>query len=122
MNPQPLLIGVTVLTSLDASDVLEIGFQGSLESTVTRLANIAHAAGLDGVVCSPQEAAHLRLVMPKDFVLVTPGIRLAKDVEEDQKRIMTPQAALFAGVNYLVVGRSIIYQDNIEAALDAYTR
>lgn len=104
---RPLLIGVTVLTSLDDSNLKWLGMNDSVENTVLRFAQAAQSCGLDGVVCSAKEALLLREKCGKDFLLVTPGIRLENDTADDQKRMMTPQAALLAGVDYLVVGRSI---------------
>ncbi|MDP1573831.1 MAG: orotidine-5'-phosphate decarboxylase [Coxiellaceae bacterium] len=104
---KPLLIGVTILTSLDQDDLSSLGIDDSLEDTVLRLARIAKTAGLDGVVCSAQEAVLLRKNLGDDFLLITPGIRLSSDDIADQKRVMTPGAAFAAGVDYLVMGRSI---------------
>jgi len=106
-GPRPLLIGVTVLTSLDDADLDELGFVGSAEDNVKRLAQLAKASGLDGIVSSPQEAESLRACCGDDFCLVTPGIRLAGAGTDDQKRIMTPEKAIAAGADYLVIGRPI---------------
>ena len=105
---KPLLIGVTVLTSMEQSDLAEIGLNIAPEEQVIRLAKLAQSSDLDGVVCSAQEAAPLRRELGQDFVLVTPGIRL--DVagnNDDQRRIMTPAEALTAGSTYLVMGRPV---------------
>ncbi|MCF7530374.1 orotidine-5'-phosphate decarboxylase [Neisseria lisongii] len=105
---KPLLIGVTVLTSMEQSDLAEIGLDITPEQQVLRLAKLAQSSGLDGVVCSAHEAAPLRQALGQEFVLVTPGIRL--DIvgnNDDQRRIMTPQQALAAGSSYLVMGRPI---------------
>ena len=107
-HTKPLLIGVTVLTSMEQSDLAEIGLNIAPEEQVIRLAKLAQSSGLDGVVCSAQEAAPLRRELGQDFVLVTPGIRL--DVagnNDDQRRIMTPTEALAAGSTYLVMGRPV---------------
>lgn len=104
---KPLLIAVTVLTSMEESDLKEIGLMGTPRENVMRLAQLAQQAGLDGVVCSAQEAADLRALLGKDFCLVTPGIRPAGSDVNDQKRIMTPKEAIDAGAHYLVVGRPI---------------
>lgn len=104
---KPLLIAVTVLTSMEESDLKEIGLVGTPKENVMRLAQLAQQAGLDGVVCSAQEAADLRALLGKDFCLVTPGIRPAGSDLNDQKRIMTPRQAIDAGAHYLVVGRPI---------------
>lgn len=104
---RPLLVGVTVLTSLSDDDLSNIGYQHNARETVLSLAKTAKAAGLDGVVSSAQEVKMLRDAIPDDFIFVTPGIRLAEDSRADQKRVVTPKAAIEAGSTYLVVGRSI---------------
>ena len=103
----PLLIAVTVLTSMEQGDLAEIGLTGTPEDNVIRLAKLAKSSGLDGVVCSAQEAGALRDELGGDFCLVTPGIRPAGSDVNDQKRIMTPRQAMDAGSSYLVVGRPI---------------
>lgn len=107
VSSRPLLIGVTVLTSLDDNDLKLLGINDSVENTVLRFAQAAKSCGLDGVVCSAKEARLLKEKCGKDFLLVTPGIRLENDKSDDQKRIVTSQAALAAGADYLVMGRSI---------------
>jgi len=104
----PLLVAVTVLTSLDNEALLEMGIAGDAGEQAGRLASLAQAAGLDGVVASPQEIALIRRRCGKSFAIVTPGIRGAGDVKADQSRTMTGQDALAAGASYLVVGRPII--------------
>lgn len=104
---RPLLIGVTVLTSLSDQDLHILGYPHNVMETVLRFAEMAHNAGLDGVVCSAREASLLRRHLPKNFLLVVPGIRLESDAQVDQKRIMTPDEAFAAGADYLVIGRSI---------------
>ncbi|OGT50363.1 MAG: orotidine 5'-phosphate decarboxylase [Gammaproteobacteria bacterium RIFCSPHIGHO2_12_FULL_38_11] len=106
-SPQPLLIGVTLLTSLDEQYLKWLGVADSVENTVLKFAKAAKEYRLDGVVCSAHEAALLRQALGKDFLLVTPGIRLEVDENQDQKRVMTPKAAFAAGADYLVIGRSI---------------
>jgi orotidine-5'-phosphate decarboxylase len=101
------LLGVTVLTSLDGGDLAATGQTGPVEAQVQRLALLAKSAGLDGVVCSPQEVATLREACGKDFMLVVPGIRPAGAALGDQKRVQTPRAAIEAGADYLVIGRPI---------------
>ena len=101
------LIAVTVLTSMAQSDLAAIGMQGRPDEAVLRLARLAQGAGLDGVVCSAQEARALRAACGADFRLVTPGIRLADAKQDDQTRVMTPRAAMDAGADYLVIGRPI---------------
>ncbi|MDF1588175.1 MAG: orotidine-5'-phosphate decarboxylase [Gammaproteobacteria bacterium] len=104
---RPFLIGVTLLTSMDQHTFNQIGLQGSIPETVVRLANLAKQSGLDGVVCSAQEAPILRTQHGADFQLVTPGIRPANSEQGDQHRTMTPQQAIAAGSSYLVIGRPI---------------
>jgi len=101
------LIAVTLLTSMDQSDITDIGLQGKPEQIVMRLAQLTNNCGLDGVVCSALEAAHLRQHFGTEFCLVTPGIRPAGSQVNDQKRITTPQQAIQNGSSYLVIGRPI---------------
>ena len=103
----PKLIAVTVLTSMAQADLAELGIVATPAELVLRLAKLARDSGLDGVVCSAQEATLLRQNCGKEFCLVTPGIRPANSAHDDQSRIMTPRAALDAGSNYLVIGRPI---------------
>lgn len=103
----PLLIAVTVLTSMQREDLAEIGLDIEPKEQVLRLAKLTQASGLDGVVCSAQETAMLREELGEDFCLVTPGIRPAGSAANDQKRIMTPADALRSGSSYLVIGRPI---------------
>ncbi|RTZ15775.1 orotidine-5'-phosphate decarboxylase [Vibrio aquaticus] len=104
---RPLLIGVTVLTSMEQSDLAGIGLNVAPQEQVIRLANLTKNAGLDGVVCSAQEASMLKSELGQEFKLVTPGIRPAGAAVGDQKRIMTPVDAIQAGSDYLVIGRPI---------------
>ena len=104
---RPLLIAVTILTSMGQQDLTEIGLTGNPEDNVLRLASLTKDAGLDGVVCSSREVTSLRQVQGKAFTLVTPGIRPAGSEAGDQKRIMTPTDAIQAGSDYLVIGRPI---------------
>ncbi len=113
-----LLTAVTVLTSMEASDLAEVGITISPEQQVSRLAMLAADCHLHGVVCSAQEALMLRKQLPSDFLLVTPGIRPANAVADDQRRIMTPAQAVSAGVSYLVVGRPITQAANPLQALE----
>lgn len=108
----PILIGVTLLTSMDSDDLLSLGIQDSPAQTVSRLAALTVKAGLQGVVCSAHEAQTLRQECGKDFILVTPGIRPQGSANGDQKRVMTPTQALLAGSDYLVIGRPITQSDN----------
>ena len=116
---RPLLIGVTLLTSMDQATFDEIGLQGSISDTVLRLAALANKSGLDGVVCSAQEATLLRAQHNENFQLVTPGIRPENSEQGDQHRTMTPAQALAAGSSYLVIGRPITAAENPMAALAA---
>lgn len=116
-SERPLLIAVTVLTSLDGADLAEIGCPGEPQERVLRLAGLAQAAGLDGVVCSPREAARLRDGLGAGFLLVTPGVRPAGKETDDQKRVMTPHEAVAAGADYLVIGRPITAASDPFAAL-----
>lgn len=104
---RPYLIGVTVLTSLTQTDLAQTGVDRSIDEQVMHLARLSQQSGLDGVVCSAQEAVILRDQLGKEFLLVTPGIRLNSKSEDDQRRIMTPKDALAAGSSYLVMGRPI---------------
>lgn len=104
---RPLLIAVTVLTSMDASELPQIGVDASLEKQVSRLAHLSQQAGLDGIVCSAHEVPFIKSQLGTEFLTVTPGIRLSGDNADDQSRIMTPQEAAKLGSDYLVVGRPI---------------
>lgn len=115
-NP-PLLIAVTILTSMSQVDLVEVGLTGTTTENVSRLAHLANQCGLDGVVCSALEAKSLRNLTNPLFKLVTPGIRFADSAIEDQKRIATPQFALEQGADYLVVGRPITQAINPMAAI-----
>lgn len=115
---KPLLIGVTVLTSMEQSDLAGIGLDVEPKTQVLRLAELASQAGLDGLVCSAQEAQDLKLAQPS-LQLVTPGIRPAGSAADDQRRILTPRQALEAGSDYLVIGRPIAQAANPAEALAA---
>ena len=103
----PKLIAVTLLTSMSESDLADIGMSGTSGEVVTRLARLAKACGLDGVVCSAVEARALRAMCGEDFSLVTPGIRPAVAAVDDQSLIMTPAGEIMNGSSYLVIGRPI---------------
>lgn len=103
----PLLIGVTVLTSMKEEELATIGVSNTSEQQVMKLAQLAKMAGLDGVVCSAQEASMLKSALGDAFILVTPGIRPQGSTADDQHRIMTPEQAVAAGADYLVIGRPI---------------
>ncbi|MDG6778067.1 orotidine-5'-phosphate decarboxylase [Thiomicrorhabdus sp. zzn3] len=119
MPRKPILIAVTVLTSMEQGDLQEVGLSGSPKENVIRLAKLAASSGMDGVVCSAQEASELRQEVGKDFYLVTPGIRPEGAAVNDQKRIMTPQEAIKAGSSYLVVGRPITQAESPKCVLQA---
>lgn len=116
---KPLLIAVTVLTSMSDSDLAGIGITSSAEAHVSRLATLTKNCGLDGVVCSAQEAPRLKAEQGADFQLITPGIRPLTADKGDQQRIMTPTDALKAGSDYLVIGRPITQAPDPLAALEA---
>ncbi len=113
---RPKVIAVTVLTSLDADDLAEVGQMGPPEAQVERLARLTQDSGLDGVVCSPREIALLRRACGPDFLLVVPGIRPTWAAAGDQKRIMTPEDAITAGADHLVIGRPITAAEDPLAA------
>jgi len=108
---KPLLIAVTVLTSMSQQDLNELGVTNTPAEQALKLAALAQASGLSGVVCSAQEAALMRQNLTEDFLLVSPGIRPAGSKADDQRRIMTPLDAINAGSNYLVIGRPITQSD-----------
>ncbi|MEJ2621429.1 MAG: orotidine-5'-phosphate decarboxylase [Candidatus Thiodiazotropha sp.] len=116
---RPLLVAVTILTSLGVEDIAEVGYQGEVAENVLRLAKLTSESGLDGVVCSPREASQLRQQLGKAFLLVTPGVRPSSAAKDDQRRVMTPADAMAAGSSYLVVGRPITAADDPIQALQA---
>jgi len=113
------ILGVTVLTSYDENDLKAAGYETSVEALVARRAEQARALGVDGLVCSPEEAANVRAIAGAGMALVTPGIRPTGAEAGDQKRIMTPAAAIAAGADYLVVGRPIVAASDPRAAAEA---
>ncbi|MGB0835885.1 MAG: orotidine-5'-phosphate decarboxylase [Psychrobium sp.] len=113
----PILIAVTVLTSMEQTELPLIGIDSPLDQHVLRLATLTKNCGLDGVVCSAQEAQRLKAELGQDFKLITPGIRPAGSAVGDQKRIMTPEKAVAAGSDYLVIGRPITQSDNPQQVL-----
>ncbi len=108
----PLLIAVTVLTSMGEHELRDLGIEGTLKEQVRRLANLTKSSGLDGVVCSAQEASLLKSELGKEFQLVTPGIRPVNASKDDQSRIVTPDQAIKNGSDYLVIGRPITQSGN----------
>jgi orotidine-5'-phosphate decarboxylase len=119
VDDRPLLIAVTVLTSLADSDMEDLGIEGTAQGQAVRLARLAQGCALDGVVCSAQEAPALRAACGPGFKLVTPGIRPADAAKDDQARIVTPMAAIRNGADYLVIGRPITQAADPVATLAA---
>jgi orotidine-5'-phosphate decarboxylase len=115
----PRLVAVTVLTSMGAADMRDIGLAGTPADAVLRLATLAQASGMDGVVCSAQEAGALSRALGAGLCLVTPGIRPADTASDDQQRIATPHAAIELGAHYLVIGRPVTRAADARAALRA---
>src|SRR5437667_8985364 len=115
----PLILGVTVLTSLDSNALSELGFDPNVARQVRRLANMANKAGLRGLVCSPLELIELRQIVPASMQLVTPGIRVQSAPGDDQRRTLTPKEALHAGASWLVIGRPIYGAENPRAAAES---
>ncbi|MBT43119.1 MAG: orotidine-5'-phosphate decarboxylase, partial [Idiomarina sp.] len=116
-DKRPLLIAVTVLTSMDESDLADIGITVPVREQVLRLAKLTQRAGLDGVVCSAQEAQMLHDELGAEFKLMTPGIRPAAAQKDDQKRTLTPRQAQQAGVDFMVIGRPVTQADNPHQAV-----
>lgn len=116
---RPLLVGVTILTSMDETQLREVGIAATPLDAVARLARLAQDCGVDGVVCSAQEAKMLRTLVGDDFKLVTPGIRPAGSASDDQQRITTPAQAVRDGASYLVIGRPITRAPDPQKALEA---
>jgi orotidine-5'-phosphate decarboxylase len=114
----PLVLGVTVLTSLDSGALRETGSDANVEFQVRRLATLATKAGLRGLVCSPLEISALRKILPASTQLVTPGIRTGEEKPDDQKRTLEPKEAMMAGASWLVIGRPICAAENPRAAAE----
>jgi orotidine-5'-phosphate decarboxylase len=106
-DSRPVILGVTILTSMNEKAMKEVGIQGPVKKRVLYLAGLAKKAGLDGVVASPLEAQDIKRRLGKDFIIVTPGIRMPDSKPDDQNRTMTPKEAIHAGADYIVVGRPI---------------
>jgi orotidine-5'-phosphate decarboxylase len=117
-DQKPILVGVTVLTSLDKPGLLEIGITDAMEDQVVRLALLADDCGIDGVVCSPHEIRLVRSIVSRNFKIVVPGIRLPNQTLNDQQRAATPHDAISAGADYIVVGRAITGEPDPRAALE----
>ncbi|HEY5346288.1 MAG TPA: orotidine-5'-phosphate decarboxylase [Verrucomicrobiae bacterium] len=117
-RPAPLVLGVTVLTSSNNETLLEIGCEPNVGHQVKRLAALAVKSGLRGLVCSPLEIADLRLILPAEIQLVTPGIRTGAEKADDQKRTLTPREAIQAGASWLVIGRPIYAAENPRLAAE----
>ncbi len=115
----PLVLGVTVLTSLDGNELTEVGLDNNVGRQVERLASLASKCGLRGLVCSPLEIVGLRQIIPRDVQLITPGIRTGSDKADDQKRTLSPKEAMDAGATWLVIGRPIYAAENPRAAAEA---
>ncbi len=119
LQTAPLLVAVTILTSLGQDDIAEIGYPGTPAENVLRLAKMADSSGMDGIVCSPLEAQEVRPLVKGEFRLVTPGVRPAATVKDDQKRVMTPADAIQNGADFLVIGRPITgAEDPLQALRD----
>ena len=116
-SPAPILLAVTVLTSLLDYDLAEMGITPPVAQEVQCLSRLAHEAGIDGVVASPREISLIRAILPQDFLIVTPGVRLKSSSKDDQKRFLSPREAIQIGADYIVVGRPILQAPNpLEAA------
>jgi len=115
---KPLILGVTVLTSMDTRDLQEGAMKKDVESQVLSLARLAKKAGLNGIVASAKELTSLREAMGKDFLIVTPGVRPAWAKTDDQRRVATPREAIEKGADYIVVGRPIIKADDPKEAAE----
>jgi orotidine-5'-phosphate decarboxylase len=115
----PLVLGVTVLTSMDGPALAEVGAGSDIGKQVERLASLAARSGLRGLVCSPLEITSLRQILPENVQLVTPGIRSGNEKSDDQKRTLSAKEALHAGANWLVIGRPIYAAANPRQAAEA---
>ncbi len=112
----PLILGVTILTSLDKEDIQAVGIAGKVDDEVLRLVKLCEKAGLDGVIASAKEVPKIRKAVKEDFLIVTPGIRPSWSQKKDQKRVATPKEAIDMGADYLVIGRPITAEDDPQDA------
>ncbi|HPD60392.1 MAG TPA: orotidine-5'-phosphate decarboxylase [Thermodesulfobacteriota bacterium] len=117
----PILLGVTVLTSLSDADLADVGIHSPVAEEVMQLATLAYSSGLNGVVASPQEISPIRKVCPAGFLIVTPGVRLPDAAGDDQKRVLTPRQAIEAGADYVVIGRPILNASDPKTAAQKIT-
>jgi orotidine-5'-phosphate decarboxylase len=115
---KPLVVGVTVLTSLDDKALRDMGIASDMDAQVVRMAKLAESSGLDGVVCSPREIQMIRAALRPDFRIVTPGIRMSGQSVDDQQRTATPREAITAGADYIVVGRAVTHAPDPRSALE----
>jgi len=116
---KPLVVGVTVLTSLDDRALGEVGINSNMDTQVLRMAKLAESSGLDGVVCSPREIQMIRGATDRGFKIVTPGVRMPGQSVDDQQRTATPQEAIASGADYIVVGRAVTSAANPRGAMAA---
>ena len=119
---KPIVVGVTVLTSLDEKTLGEVGISSGMDDQVLRMAKLAESSGLDGVVCSPREIQMIRGAVGRGFKIVTPGIRLPGQSADDQQRTATAREAIASGADYIVVGRAVTNAPNPREALEALIR
>jgi orotidine-5'-phosphate decarboxylase len=115
---KPLVVGVTVLTSLDDKALRDMGIASDMDAQVVRMAKLAESSGLDGVVCSPREIQMIRAALRPDFRIVTPGIRMSGQSVDDQQRTATPREAITSGADYIVVGRAVTHAPDPRSALE----
>jgi orotidine-5'-phosphate decarboxylase len=116
---KPIVVGVTVLTSMDDGALRETGISSSMDEQVLRLAKLAEASSLDGVVCSPREIQMIRNTAGRNFKIVTPGVRMPAQAADDQQRTATPREAIASGADYIVVGRAVTNASHPHAALES---
>jgi orotidine-5'-phosphate decarboxylase len=116
---KPLVVGVTVLTSLDDKSLGDVGVSSSIDAQVLRMAKLAESSGLDGVVCSPREIQKIRGAVGRGFKIVTPGVRMPGQSSDDQQRTATPREAITSGADYIVVGRFVTNAGDPRAAMGA---